>query len=91
MPRTPFYASVTSRGALSVAPAALANDRRGWLYEHTTGTPGATIATVSALSVVNFQLLPPPARWLRPLLVGAPAIAAWIGRHRRQTHAAGAA
>jgi hypothetical protein len=46
-----------------------------------------TSATVSALSVVNFQF----ARRLRHLPVGAPAIAAWIGRHGRQAHAAGAA
>jgi len=37
---------------------------------------------VTAFSVVNFTFLPTAVRWLWPIVVGTPLIAAWITYYR---------
>ena len=61
---------------------------RGWLRVHVIGQGGSYIAMITALLVVNWQVLfDQPGRasfwpWLIPTLVGSPLIA-WLGREIR--------
>lgn len=64
-------------------------DKREWLYAHMTGFLGGYIATVSAFSAVNLDMIKPMAlQWLWPTLVGSPLIAIWV-RHYRKKFAGG--
>ena len=65
------------------------NDKRAWLYAHITGFLGGYIATVSAFSAVNLEMLQPRwLQWLWPTLIGVPLIMLWV-RHYRRKFAAG--
>ena len=65
---------------------------RGWIVAHVSGQGGSYIAMVTAILVVNWQLLTgtsgrsSPWAWLLPTVVGSPIIA-WVnvqvGRGRR--------
>ena len=57
-------------------------DRHAWWFAHMRGMLGSYIATVTAFSVVNFTFLPTAVRWLSPIVVGTPLIAAWITYYR---------
>src|SRR5881398_1763052 len=57
-------------------------DRNAWWFAHMRGMLGSYIATVTAFSVVNFTFLPTAVRWLWPIVVGTPLIAAWITYYR---------
>jgi len=57
-------------------------DRHAWWFAHMRGMLGSYIATVTAFSVVNFTFLPTAVRWLWPIVVGTPLIAAWITYYR---------
>ena len=60
-------------------------DKREWLYAHMTGFLGGYIATVSAFSAVNLDMIKPMAlQWLWPTLVGSPLIALWVGYYRKK-------
>jgi uncharacterized membrane protein len=59
-------------------------DPHFWWYAHMGGMIGSYIAAVSAFSVVNFQFLPVPVRWLWPTVIGVPGIALWVGYYRRR-------
>lgn len=67
-------------------------DRQQWWFDHMGGMLGSYIATVTAFSVVNFTFLPTALRWLWPVAIGTPLIAAWITyykvRFRRAASAA---
>jgi hypothetical protein len=59
------------------------HDKRGWLYAHMTGFLGGYIATVSAFSAVNLDMIKPQwLQWLWPTIIGAPLIAFWVRRYR---------
>ncbi len=65
------------------------HDKREWLYAHMTGFLGGYIATVSAFSAVNLEMIKPMwLQWLWPTLVGSPLIALWV-RHYRKKFAGG--
>ncbi len=65
------------------------HDKREWLYAHMTGFLGGYIATVSAFSAVNLDMIRPLwLQWLWPTLIGAPLIAFWV-RHYRVRFAEG--
>ncbi|MCB0793463.1 MAG: hypothetical protein KDB88_01900 [Flavobacteriales bacterium] len=54
-------------------------DKQEWLYAHMIGFLGSYIATVSAFSAVNLDMLRPVwLQWLWPTLVGSPLIAWWV-------------
>ena len=60
------------------------HDKRQWLYAHMTGFLGGYIATVSAFSAVNLDMIKPVwLQWLWPTIIGSPLIAYWV-RHYRQ-------
>jgi Predicted membrane protein (DUF2306) len=61
-----------------------ATAKQAWWFGHMGRMLGAYIATVSALSVVNFAFLPPLIRWLWPTAIGVPGIFIWISYYRRQ-------
>ena len=46
-----------------------------WLGQHVFRMGAASVATITAVSSVNFDFLPLVARWLWPTVVGIPAIA----------------
>jgi uncharacterized membrane protein len=75
-------------GSLLTARDVLAfSDVRGagtWVGEHVTRMGAGYIATVTAVSTVNFVFLPEIARWLLPTLVGSPLIAYAINRYERE-------
>ena len=60
-------------------------DQRAWLITHLTKMLGAYIATVSAVSAVNFQFLPPVWRWLWPTIIIGPMIFMWVQKYRSRT------
>jgi uncharacterized membrane protein len=57
-------------------------DRQAWLINHLTKMLGAYIATVTAISAVNFHFLPPVWRWLWPTIIIVPFIIMWIRKYR---------
>lgn len=57
-------------------------DRQAWLINHLTKMLGAYIATVTAVSAVNFHFLPPVWRWLWPTIIIAPFIFMWVRKYR---------
>jgi uncharacterized membrane protein len=57
-------------------------DKQAWLINHLTKMLGAYIATVTAVSAVNFHLLPPVWRWLWPTIIIAPFIFMWVRRYK---------
>ncbi len=64
--------------------------RQQWWFDHMGGMLGSYIATVTAFSVVNFDLLPVGVRWLWPTVLGVPLIAAWITYYSRRFQRAAA-
>ncbi len=61
------------------------HDKREWLYAHMTGFLGGYIATVSAFSAVNLEMIRPMwLQWLWPTIIGAPLIAVWVGYYKRR-------
>lgn len=63
-------------------------DKRAWWFTHMRRMLAAYIATVTAFSAVNFQFLPPVARWLWPSAVGTLGIFAWVGYYRKKFYGA---
>jgi len=63
-------------------------DKRAWWFTHMRRMLGAYIATVTAFSVVNFQFLPPLARWLWPSAVGTAGIIVWVRHYRKKFYGA---
>ena len=60
-------------------------DKREWLYAHMTGFLGGYIATVSAFSAVNLEMIKPIwLQWLWPTVIGSPLIAVWVGYYRKK-------
>ncbi len=59
-------------------------DKRAWWYTHMTRMLAAYIATVTAFSVVNFQFLPPVARWLWATVVGTLGIIIWTRYYKKK-------
>lgn len=59
-------------------------ERRWWWFVHMVNMLSAYIATVSAFSAVNLDLLPPLVQWLWPTAVGTPAIFVWVAYHKRR-------
>lgn len=57
-------------------------DRRAWLVNHLSKMLGAYIATVTAVSAVNFQFLPPVWRWLWPTIIITPFIIMWTRQYK---------
>jgi uncharacterized membrane protein len=60
-------------------------DRQAWLIHHLTKMLGAYIATVTAVSAVNFHFLPPVWRWLWPTIIIAPFIFMWVRKYKMRT------
>jgi uncharacterized membrane protein len=66
------------------------NDKREWLYSHISGFLGGYIATVSAFSAVNLEMVRPVwLQWLWPTLIGVPLIVLWVRYYRRKFAAGG--
>jgi len=59
-------------------------EKQAWWYTHMTRMLAAYIATVTAFSVVNFQFLPPVARWLWATIVGTLGIVIWTRYYRKK-------
>jgi len=59
-------------------------DKMAWWYTHMARMLAAYIATVTAFSVVNFQFLPPVARWLWATVAGTAGIVIWARYYRRK-------
>lgn len=59
-------------------------EKQAWWYTHMTRMLAAYIATVTAFSVVNFQFLPPVARWLWATIVGTAGIVVWTRYYRKK-------
>lgn len=54
-------------------------DKQQWLYSHMVGFLASYIATVSAFSAVNLDMIRPVAlQWLWPTVLGSPLIALWV-------------
>lgn len=61
------------------------HDKREWLYGHIAGFLGGYIATVSAFSAVNLNMIQPTwLQWLWPTIIGVPLIFFWIWWLRRR-------
>ena len=61
------------------------HDKREWLYGHIAGFLGGYIATVSAFSAVNLNMIQPTwLQWLWPTIVGVPLIFFWTWLLRRR-------
>lgn len=65
-------------------------EKMAWWYSHMTRMLAAYIATVTAFSVVNFQFLPPVARWLWATVVGTVGIVLWTRHYRKKFSGRGA-
>ena len=74
-----FLAAVDARAFLNQP-----KDKQGWWYTHMTRMLGAYISTVTAFSVVNFQFLPPVARWLWATVVGTLGIMIWTRHYKKK-------
>jgi uncharacterized membrane protein len=57
-------------------------DRQAWLINHLSKMLGAYIATVTAVSAVNFHFLPPVWRWLWPTIIITPFIIMWVRKYK---------
>jgi hypothetical protein len=60
------------------------SDKRAWWFTHMRRMMAAYIATVTAFSAVNFQFLPPVARWLWPSVAGTLGILTWVRYYQRK-------
>ncbi|MBV6404357.1 MAG: hypothetical protein IT228_08160 [Flavobacteriales bacterium] len=61
------------------------HDKQEWLYIHMGGFLGSYIATVSAFSAANLDMIEPAwLRWLWPLLVGVPLVLVWTRHYRNR-------
>jgi hypothetical protein len=58
--------------------------REQWLLNHISGFIGSYIAAVSAFSATSLHFIPFPYNFLWPTVLGAPLIAWWHARVRRQ-------
>jgi uncharacterized membrane protein len=61
-------------------------DKQAWLINHLTKMLGAYIATVTAVSAVNFHFLPPVWRWLWPSIIIAPFIFMWVRKCKTRSN-----
>lgn len=59
-------------------------DRFDWFYRHISRMGGSYIATVTAVSAVNFWMLPPLVRWLWPSVVGTLLLVITTSRYKRR-------
>ena len=59
-----------------------------WFFDHFTGMIAGYIATVSAFSAVNLEMLPVLIQWLWPTAIGTPVIFL-LSRHYRRKFAKG--
>lgn len=55
--------------------------RGSWLISHLGRMTSAYLATVTAVSVTNFTIVPPIVRWLWPTVIGVPLIWYWIRKY----------
>ncbi len=61
------------------------HDKREWLYAHMTGFLGGYIATLSAFSAANLDMIEPSwLRWLWPTIIGSPLIAVWVRYYKKK-------
>ncbi|MBK8497720.1 MAG: hypothetical protein IPL52_02605 [Flavobacteriales bacterium] len=61
------------------------HDKREWLYAHMSGFLGGYIATVSAFSAVNLDMIKPMwLQWLWPTVIGSPLIVLWVSYYRKK-------
>jgi uncharacterized membrane protein len=91
--RNPMHVVFLVFGLVSVA-VVLANlhrfqrrsaDKHAWLYGHMSGFLGGYIATVSAFSAVNLDMIRPVwLQWLWPTLLGTPLIVLWTRYYKRR-------
>lgn len=59
-------------------------EKMRWWFNHMTRMLAAHIATVTAVSVVNFEFLPEVSRWLWPTVVGSVGITVWVRYYVRR-------
>ncbi len=59
-------------------------EKQHWLYDHISGMMGGYIATITAVSAVNFTFMPTIFVWLWPSAIGTPAIIMWVGFYRKK-------
>ncbi|GAB7008139.1 hypothetical protein JCM31271_00820 [Halorubrum trueperi] len=57
------------------------DQRAPWMVEHLGRMMGAYIATVTAVSVVNFSDISPVVSWLWPTVIGVPLIWYWFRKY----------
>lgn len=62
-------------------------NRQQRIITHVSAMGGAFIATVSAISAVNLDMLPPLVRWLWPTIIGTPLIFWGIRSYLQRSHA----
>lgn len=62
-------------------------NRQQRIIAHVSAMGGAFIATVSAISAVNLDMLPPLVRWLWPTVIGTPLIFLGIRSYLQRSHA----
>lgn len=62
-------------------------NRQQRIIAHVSAMGGAFIATVSAISAVNLDMLPPLVRWLWPTIIGTPLIFWGIRSYLQRSHA----
>lgn len=62
-------------------------NRQQRIIAHVSAMGGAFIATVSAISAVNLDMLPPLVRWLWPTIIGTPLIFLGIRSYLQRSHA----
>jgi hypothetical protein len=55
-----------------------------WFFDHFTGMIAGYIATVSAFSAVNLEMLPTLVKWLWPTALGTPVIFLLVRYYRRK-------
>lgn len=60
-----------------------ARDRRRWFFDHLTRMLAASIATYTAVAVVNLTMAPALMRWLLPTAIGTAGIVWVTARYRR--------
>jgi uncharacterized membrane protein len=75
------FAVVAGRFGYSDLRRHTARTRVSRTVAHVSAMGGAFIATISAVSAVNLDMLPPLIRWLWPTIIGTPLIAFAIRRY----------
>ena len=75
--------------AVFLRPFDPARDRLRWFFDHLTRMLAASIATYTAVAVVNLTMAPALMRWLLPTAIGTAGIA-WVTRKYKARFAGGA-